>query len=134
MSIQSFVYTRTRFLGNSVEAVMEGNAVLTLGGQRGEQYVFDFPSVFGRGIIIGRLAMEIAGTSTIQCKDSGLMSYLDFKAKVFNFIIYYLFIIFNYICYNIIFIYINYYVYKYTFLFFLYFFGFISFSSVIIIL
>ncbi len=50
---------------------------------RGETYVCDWPNVYARGIIFGRLIMEMGGKTSITCKKTGLTTELDFKTKPF---------------------------------------------------
>ncbi|KAA6398036.1 MAG: putative Oxysterol-binding protein [Streblomastix strix] len=79
-TIACSLYTKTKFLGNSVVCILEGQAHLKLINRK-ETYVFCMPSVYCRGILIGRLAVEVSGDTKIICKKTGLQSFMDFKSK-----------------------------------------------------
>ncbi|KAH0792345.1 Oxysterol-binding protein [Histomonas meleagridis] len=74
---------RSQFLGNSVAAKMDHentrvNLELT---KIGETYEFNFPDMYGCGLIFGRLRMEIVGTVRIRCIQTGVTSIINFLSK-----------------------------------------------------
>ena len=103
------IYTKTKFLGNSVVCYLLGDVHLKLlrkkkgpvtAGQAPhtvlstpvsmdsnedyeiEDYELILPGVYGRGIIIGTLAVEVCDKLTLTCLQTMLRSDMDFKAKV----------------------------------------------------
>jgi hypothetical protein len=50
--------------------------------ERNEIYCCTWPNIYARGVIFGRLIMEIGGKTTISCKKTGMSTELDFKSKV----------------------------------------------------
>ncbi|OHT06263.1 Oxysterol-binding protein [Tritrichomonas foetus] len=77
---------RSRFLGNSVVAQMDENTKVNLDLPNiGETYEFNFPNMYGRGIFLGRLVMEIGGKVQIKCKQSGVTATIDFLEKPYIF-------------------------------------------------
>lgn len=75
-------YTKSKFLGNSAAAIMEGEAIIH-SLRYGEQYTMNFPTAFVRGIILGKLVMEMCGPVHIVCPQSHLCWDLEFKSKGF---------------------------------------------------
>lgn len=60
---------------------MDGNARITL-LNKGEDYVITMPYANCKGILIGRLTMELGGKVTINCEKTGYSAEIDFKLKV----------------------------------------------------
>ncbi|KAH7829654.1 putative Oxysterol-binding protein [Monocercomonoides exilis] len=91
------LYTKTKFLGNSVVCLLEGDAHLKVektkkkdeasssssssNEQLFEDYSITLPAVYGRGIIVGKLAVEICGELTCKCEDLKLFSRMNFREK-----------------------------------------------------
>ncbi|EGG20537.1 oxysterol binding family protein [Cavenderia fasciculata] len=46
-----------------------------------EEYTFNFPSIYARGILFGTLMTEIAGKTSINCSSTNLRADFDFKTK-----------------------------------------------------
>jgi len=82
VSIEGWYYPRSKFLGNSAASMTEGYIKINF-KNRGEVYVCTWPNVYARGIIFGRLLMEMGGKTTISCKKTGLVTEVEFKAKPF---------------------------------------------------
>ena len=107
--VDANIYTKTKFLGNSVVCYLLGDVHLKLlrkkkgpvtAGQAPhtvlstpvsmdsnedyeiEDYELILPGVYGRGIIIGTLAVEVCDKLTLTCLQTMLRSDMDFKAKV----------------------------------------------------
>ena len=73
---------KSKFYGNSISAIFEGTARLTL-LSRGEDYLITFPYAHCKGIFLGPLAFELGGKVTITCEKTGYKADLDFKLKPF---------------------------------------------------
>ncbi|KAF3985583.1 hypothetical protein FT663_05238 [Candidozyma haemuli var. vulneris] len=77
------VIPRSKFLGNSSAAMMEGVARLTLGEHDDEVYTMNQPNVYCRGILFGKLKMELGDHMVIRCEKLGLEADIEFKTKGF---------------------------------------------------
>jgi oxysterol-binding protein-related protein 8 len=78
--IYGSVLARSKFYGNSVSAVLEGKVKLVL-LNRGEEYVISMPYANCKGILIGKLTMELGGKISIECAKTGYLAELEFKLK-----------------------------------------------------
>lgn len=78
--IYGTILARSKFYGNSVSAIMEGNVKLVL-LNRGEEYNITLPYANCKGILIGKLTMELGGKVTIECAKTGYSADIDFKLK-----------------------------------------------------
>lgn len=81
-SINCSVLAKSKFYGNSVSAVFDGAAKLTL-LKRGEDYRLTMPYGHAKGIIVGQMTMELGGKVSIDCEKTGYKAELDFKLKPF---------------------------------------------------
>ncbi len=54
------ILAKSKFYGNSLSAIMVGNARLTLLA-RGENYIVSLPYAHCKGLIVGTLTMELGG-------------------------------------------------------------------------
>lgn len=79
--IYGTILARSKFYGNSVSAIMEGNMKLIL-LNRGEEYVITMPYANCKGILIGKLTMELGGKINIECVKTGYSAEIEFKLKV----------------------------------------------------
>lgn len=77
------VIPRSKFLGNSSAAMMEGVARLTLGNRSNEEYIVTQPNMYCRGILFGKLRYELGDHMYIKCERSGLEADIEFKTKGF---------------------------------------------------
>ena len=68
-------------VGNSLSALLDGTARLTL-LNRGEDYVITMPYANCKGILIGKLTMELGGKVTIVCEKTRYSADIEFKLKV----------------------------------------------------
>jgi hypothetical protein len=80
LAINGFVNFRSKFMGNSTAAIMDGSATLYF-LRLDEAYTISFPTVYARGILWGTLLMEIGGTVYITCEKTGLQAEIEFKTK-----------------------------------------------------
>ncbi|CAF0861310.1 unnamed protein product [Adineta ricciae] len=69
-------------IGNSLQAILDGSARLTL-LNRGEDYNITMPYANCKGILIGRLTMELGGKVTITCEKTRYSADIEFKLKPF---------------------------------------------------
>lgn len=74
---------RSRFLGNSSAAIMEGIAHLEFGERDGELYELTQPNIYCRGILFGKLRYELGDHMLIKCEKLGLEADIEFKTKGF---------------------------------------------------
>lgn len=81
--VDGVVIPRSKFLGNSLAAMMEGLAHLTLGEHDNEVYSMNQPNVYCRGILFGKLKMELGDHMVIKCEKLGLEADIEFKTKGF---------------------------------------------------
>lgn len=81
--VDGVVIPKSKFLGNSSAAMMEGVANLTLGERNDEVYTLTQPNVYCRGILFGKLRYELGDHMLIKCTATGLEADIDFKTKGF---------------------------------------------------
>lgn len=82
IKVDGVVVPRSKFLGNSSAAMMEGLARLTL-GEHDETYTMSQPNVYCRGILFGKLKYELGDHMIIKCKKHNLEADIEFKTKGF---------------------------------------------------
>lgn len=80
LTINAQIWTRSKFLGNSAASINVGECVLSINNRK-EEYAFNFPTAYACGLFIGRLRMELGGTQTITCKQSGYVAEIEFLTK-----------------------------------------------------
>lgn len=73
-------YPRSKFLGNSMVSQAEGVLHVHLPWLK-ERYVCTWPSLYARGILFGSMLMEMGGKTVIECKETGLITEIEFKTK-----------------------------------------------------
>uniref|UniRef100_H2ZFX9 Oxysterol-binding protein n=1 Tax=Ciona savignyi TaxID=51511 RepID=H2ZFX9_CIOSA len=78
--VDGTILAKSKFYGNSISAVLEGTAKVTL-LKHGEEYCFTMPYAHCKGIIYGKMTMEFGGKVHIHCEKTGYSSELDFKLK-----------------------------------------------------
>eukprot|EP01114_Cavostelium_apophysatum_P008315 TRINITY_DN2071_c0_g1_i2.p1 TRINITY_DN2071_c0_g1~~TRINITY_DN2071_c0_g1_i2.p1 ORF type:complete len:1089 (+),score=358.13 TRINITY_DN2071_c0_g1_i2:115-3381(+) len=71
---------RSKFLGTSAGSILDGFCTLYL-LPFDEEYEITFPSAYAKGFLFGTLLMELAGSVTIICKNTGLRADIEFKQK-----------------------------------------------------
>ncbi|THH32625.1 hypothetical protein EUX98_g1583 [Antrodiella citrinella] len=73
---------KSKFLGNSVSTVMEGeNRVLLMGRPEDGEYVISMPNMYARGILWGKMVLELGDSCTAKNERNGLSAELQFKTK-----------------------------------------------------
>ncbi|KHC59779.1 oxysterol-binding protein-like protein OBPalpha [Candida albicans P75010] len=86
--VDGVVIPKSRFLGNSSAAIMEGCGYVTLGKWDNEVYVMNQPNVYVRGILFGKMRTELGDHMYIKCERNGLEANIEFKTKGFIYGIY----------------------------------------------
>ncbi|CAD5122142.1 DgyrCDS10592 [Dimorphilus gyrociliatus] len=81
-AISGSILAKSKFYGNSLSAILDGAARLTL-LKRGEEYVITMPYAHCKGILIGTLTMEMGGKVSIACEKTGYKAEIEFKLKPF---------------------------------------------------
>jgi len=81
LAIQGSVHFRSKFMGNSTAAILDGEATVYFLRIPGEEYVITFPTAYARGILWGTLLMELGGMVYITCKQTNLKAEIEFKTK-----------------------------------------------------
>jgi len=80
--IHGSILAKSKFYGNSVSAVLDGTARLTL-LNRGEDYTLTMPYAHCKGILLGTLSLELGGKVEIRCDKTGYTTEIEFKLKPF---------------------------------------------------
>ncbi|RLV95133.1 Oxysterol-binding protein-like protein OBPalpha [Spathaspora sp. JA1] len=83
LRVDGVVIPKSRFLGNSSAAIMEGCGHVTLGKWGDEVYVMNQPNVYCRGILFGTMKTELGDHMNIKCKKTGYEAQIEFKTKGF---------------------------------------------------
>lgn len=75
---------KSRFLGNSVSTIMEGeNRVTLLGKPDDGEYVITMPNMYARGILFGKMVLELGDNCIAKNEKNSLYCDLEFKTKGF---------------------------------------------------
>ncbi|POY71660.1 hypothetical protein BMF94_5355 [Rhodotorula taiwanensis] len=77
---------KSRFLGNSVANYMEGEShvkFLTGKGAQDGEYDITMPSMYARGILFGKMVLELGDSSIVRNETTGLQCEVEFKTKGF---------------------------------------------------
>ncbi|KAJ3862425.1 MAG: hypothetical protein NXY57DRAFT_999089 [Lentinula lateritia] len=75
---------KSKFLGNSVSTTMEGeNRVTLLGKPEDGEYVITMPNMYARGILFGKMVLELGDTCIAKNEKNGIYCDLEFKTKGF---------------------------------------------------
>ncbi|WVQ81911.1 hypothetical protein IAT38_004038 [Cryptococcus sp. DSM 104549] len=73
---------KSKFLGNSAATIMEGeDRIRLLNRPEDGEYVITMPNTYARGILFGKMLLELCDLSTIVCEKTDYRSDVDFKAK-----------------------------------------------------
>lgn len=78
--IDGLLLPRSRFLGNSAAALMEGVGELHFEDHH-EVYRVTQPNTYARGVLLGNLKLEIGDHAIVECPDSGMHATIEFKVK-----------------------------------------------------
>ncbi|XP_076160110.1 oxysterol-binding protein-related protein 8 isoform X2 [Ptiloglossa arizonensis] len=81
-TISGTIIAKSKFYGNSIAAVLDGVAILTM-LPRGEDYTMTIPYAHCKGILMGTLSMELGGKVHINCEKTGYHTEIEFKLKPF---------------------------------------------------
>ncbi|KAI6128725.1 hypothetical protein EDD16DRAFT_77529 [Pisolithus croceorrhizus] len=75
---------KSKFLGNSVSTTMEGeNRITLMGIPEDGEYVVTMPNMYARGILFGKMVLELGDTCVVKNERHGLTCDLEFKTKGF---------------------------------------------------
>ncbi|GME75211.1 unnamed protein product [[Candida] boidinii] len=88
LRVDGIVIPKSRFLGNSTAAIMDGVTKLTLFNHldkngNPEVYTLTQPNMYARGILFGKLKFELGDHLTINCDSLNLNCDIEFKTKGF---------------------------------------------------
>ncbi|KAI8366806.1 uncharacterized protein BYT42DRAFT_587925 [Radiomyces spectabilis] len=81
--IQGEAHPKAKFLGNSAATIMKGYSRITFAHLHNETYDITNPNVYARGILFGKMIMELGDQCMVRCVTSDLVCELDFKTKGF---------------------------------------------------
>ncbi|KAI0209600.1 Oxysterol-binding protein-related protein 9 [Lamellibrachia satsuma] len=81
ISIDGYVWTKSKFLGLSVGVYMVGQSVVSV-EDYGEEYIIMFPSAYGRSILTVPW-IELGGKIELSCAKSGYHATVEFLTKPF---------------------------------------------------
>ncbi|EIW86255.1 Oxysterol-binding protein [Coniophora puteana RWD-64-598 SS2] len=75
---------KSKFLGNSVSTTMEGeNRITLLDVPEDGQYVVTMPNMYARGILFGKMVLELGDTCQARNERLGMTADIEFKTKGF---------------------------------------------------
>ncbi|KAG8900985.1 hypothetical protein FRB99_005645 [Tulasnella sp. 403] len=73
---------KSKFLGNSVATIMDGeNRVFLMGRPEDGEYVLGLPNMYARGILFGSLVLELGDTTRCKNDATGVSCNVEFKTK-----------------------------------------------------
>ncbi|KAI0353174.1 Oxysterol-binding protein, partial [Trametes cingulata] len=73
---------KSKFLGNSVSTTMEGeNRVCLLGRPEDKEYVITMPNMYARGILWGKMFLELGDSCIAKNEQTGHYADIQFKTK-----------------------------------------------------
>ncbi|KAJ2591975.1 Oxysterol-binding protein OBPa [Coemansia sp. RSA 1722] len=81
IAIEGDLRPKSRFFGNSVGMILEGYAKIHFDRWDDEEYLVTYPNMYARGILFGKMVLELGETSTVTCAKSDLMFEVEFKTK-----------------------------------------------------
>ena len=76
---------KSKFLGNSAATIMEGESHLRfLDGEavRDGEYDITMPNMYARGILFGKMVLELGDSSIVRNHETGMTCDVEFKTKV----------------------------------------------------
>lgn len=73
---------KSKFLGNSAATLMQGESKIYFNNRPGEVYRIKMPNVYARGILFGRMVMELGDDSMVRCEKTDFTCELEFRTKV----------------------------------------------------
>ena len=81
-TVHGSILARSKFYGNSLSAILDGNITVTL-LNLGEEYVVTLPYAHCKGILYGKMNSEFGGKIKIKCEKTGYTTEVEFKLKSF---------------------------------------------------
>ena len=79
-TVHGSILAKSKFYGNSLSAILDGNVIVTL-LTFGEEYVVTLPYAHCKGILYGKMTMEFGGKVKIHCEKTGYATEMEFKLK-----------------------------------------------------
>lgn len=74
---------QSKFLGNSAATIMEGEDRLRLLDRPEDgDYIITMPNTYARGILFGKMVLELGDHSTVDNHQTGYSADVDFRTKV----------------------------------------------------
>ncbi|CAI2178999.1 8767_t:CDS:2 [Funneliformis geosporum] len=70
--ISGDIRPKSKFLGNSAATLMQGESKIFFTNLPGEVYRIAMPNVYARGILFGRMVLELGDNSTVKCEKNDL--------------------------------------------------------------
>ncbi|RCH99373.1 hypothetical protein CU098_011649, partial [Rhizopus stolonifer] len=70
--IQGDLRPKSKFLGNSAATLMEGENHVVFTHLYNERYDITMPNVYARGILFGKMVLELGDSCVVRCKTSDL--------------------------------------------------------------
>ncbi|KAI8097800.1 uncharacterized protein B0P05DRAFT_522056 [Gilbertella persicaria] len=81
--IQGDLRPKSKFLGNSAATLMEGENHIVFTHLYNERYDITMPNIYAKGILFGKMVLELGDSCIVRCRTSDLVCELDFKTKGF---------------------------------------------------
>ncbi|CAG8715597.1 25234_t:CDS:2 [Dentiscutata erythropus] len=81
--ISGDIRPKSKFLGNSAATLMQGESQIFFTNRPGEVYQITMPNVYARGILFGRMVLELGDNATVRCEKNDLVCELEFRTKGF---------------------------------------------------
>ncbi|KAJ9120461.1 hypothetical protein QFC24_005133 [Naganishia onofrii] len=73
---------KSKFLGNSVATILEGeDRVRLLDRPEDGEYTITMPNMFARGILFGKMLLELGDISSVRCPSTNYSCDIEFKTK-----------------------------------------------------
>ncbi|KAJ9115444.1 hypothetical protein QFC22_005202 [Naganishia vaughanmartiniae] len=73
---------KSKFLGNSVATILEGeDRVRLLDRPEDGEYTITMPNMFARGILFGKMLLELGDFSSVRCPSTNYSCDIEFKTK-----------------------------------------------------
>lgn len=79
--INGHIAPKSKFLGNSVASILEGNFRICFTNRPGEEYVVNPPNLYARGILFGTMVYEVSDLCKVTCEANDLSAEIEFKSK-----------------------------------------------------
>jgi len=84
VAITGVLKPKSRFLGNSVSTIMDGENRVTLTGRPEDgEYILTMPNMYARGILFGKMILELGDMCSGKNEKLGMSADVEFKTKGF---------------------------------------------------